>query len=141
MWIISCTLYALSVIALTDCEDPNDPQYAISKAAFNLLSQTRDAKGRQLEIIKLPLPGPLLSQQTKPKILQESPYMNRQVGERLAASYANFLICNNGIVFPLLDEKTDEQATTDSTECVSQPPSDRCTSEKHITRRWKYSLY
>ena len=98
------------VVALTDCEDPTDPQYAISKAAFDVLSQTRDAQGRKLDIIKLPMPGPLFVSADEAKNLTESPYMNRQVGERLAASYANFLICNGGIVFPLLDEKTDAQA-------------------------------
>jgi agmatine deiminase len=36
--------------------------------------------------------------------------MNRQVGERLAASYANFLITNHSIVFPTFGVKTDEQA-------------------------------
>ena len=98
------------VVALTDCNDPTDPQYAISQDAFQVLSQARDAKGRALNIIKLPLPGPLFVSEDEAKNLAESPYMNRQVGERLAASYANFLICNEGVVFPLLDENTDDQA-------------------------------
>eukprot|EP00041_Stephanoeca_diplocostata_P021956 m.519732 g.519732 ORF g.519732 m.519732 type:complete len:76 (-) comp21948_c0_seq9:269-496(-) len=35
---------------------------------------------------------------------------HREVGERMAASYANFVITNNHVVFPLLDEKTDKAA-------------------------------
>jgi agmatine deiminase len=98
------------VVALTDCEDSNDPQYAISKAALKVLSQAIDAKGRTLEIIKLPMPGPLFVSEDEAKNLLKSDSMNRQVGERLAASYANFLITNNSIVFPTFGEKTDEQA-------------------------------
>jgi agmatine deiminase len=98
------------VVALTYCDDPSDPQYAISQDAFNVLSKTSDAKGRMLEVIKLPMPGPLFVSEEEAKNLAESPYMNRHVGERLAASYANFLISNNRVVFPLLDERTDDQA-------------------------------
>lgn len=98
------------VVALTYCEDKNDPQYAISQNAYNVLSHTMDAKGRRLEIIKLPMPGPLFVTTEEAQNLTESQYMNRKVGERLAASYANFLITNDRVVFPLLDEKTDEQA-------------------------------
>jgi agmatine deiminase len=58
----------------------------------------------------LPMPGPLFVSEEEAKNLAESPYMNRHVGERLAASYANFLISNNRVVFPLLDERTDDQA-------------------------------
>jgi agmatine deiminase len=98
------------VVALTYCDDPSDPQYAISQDAFNVLSKTSDAKGRILEVIKLPMPGPLFVSEEEAKNLAESPYMNRRVGERLAASYANFLISNNRVVFPLLDKRTDDQA-------------------------------
>jgi agmatine deiminase len=36
----------------------------------------------------------------------------RGAGERLAASYVNFLIANGGIVMPLLDSRTDRAALT-----------------------------
>ncbi|MCW8356184.1 MAG: agmatine deiminase [Marinomonas sp.] len=98
------------VVALTYCEDPNDPQYAISQAAFQVLSNTKDAKGRTLDIIKLPMPGPLYVSEEEAKSVVESPNMNRDAGERLAASYANFLICNQHIIFPVFGVDTDEQA-------------------------------
>ncbi|HEY9215752.1 MAG TPA: agmatine deiminase, partial [Ancylobacter sp.] len=47
------------VVALTWCDDPRDPQYAISRDAYDRLSTARDARGRAIEIVKLPLPGPL----------------------------------------------------------------------------------
>jgi agmatine deiminase len=98
------------VVALTYCEDQNDPQYAISQDAYNILSKAKDAKGRALDIIKLPMPGPLFVSQEETQSLAPSDFMERHAGERLAASYANFLITNGGIIFPLLDEKNDEQA-------------------------------
>ena len=36
--------------------------------------------------------------------------MERAAGERLAASYANFLITNSRVVFPLLDAPQDQAA-------------------------------
>ncbi|WP_133010379.1 agmatine deiminase [Marinomonas flavescens] len=98
------------VVALTWCDDKNDPQYAISRAAYKVLSETTDAKGRTIEIIKLPLPGPLYMSATESQGIQQTDTMERQAGDRLAASYANFLISNQCVIFPLLDTKTDPQA-------------------------------
>ncbi|MEP0073585.1 MAG: agmatine deiminase [Marinomonas sp.] len=98
------------VVALTCCDDPEDPQYAISQAAYKVLSQVKDAKGRSLEIVKLPMPGPLYMVPEEAQGLAPSDSMERQAGERLAASYANFLISNQGVIFPLLDPKQDDEA-------------------------------
>ncbi|WP_222709935.1 agmatine deiminase [Reinekea thalattae] len=97
-------------VLLTVCDDPTDPQYAISQQALSLLQQSTDAKGRKIKVHALPMPGPLyLSEQEAEGIIPSSG-MVRQAGERLAASYANFLISNGGIIFPLLDEKHDAKA-------------------------------
>lgn len=98
------------VVALTYCDDPKDPQYAISQNAYQVLSQTKDAKGRSLDIVKLPMPGPLYVAPEEAQGLAPSNSMERQTGERLAASYANFLISNQGVIFPLLDPKYDNEA-------------------------------
>lgn len=96
------------VVALTYCEDPIDPQYAISQEAYKTLSLAKDAKGRILEIIKLPMPGPLFVSETEAQSLEKSNFMERQAGERLAGSYTNFLISNQSVIVPMLDEKHDE---------------------------------
>lgn len=94
-------------VVLTWCEDENDPQYAISRAALDsLLSQT-DAKGRQIKVHKLPMPGPLFISDDEASGVDVSEGMERTPGERLAGSYANYLITNDHIVYPLLDEKLD----------------------------------
>ncbi|MGB7390841.1 agmatine deiminase [Marinomonas sp.] len=98
------------VVALTWCDDKNDPQYAISRAAYDVLNQTTDAQGRAIEVIKLPMPGPLYMSETESQGIQQTETMERHAGERLAASYANFLISNQSVIFPLLDTKTDPQA-------------------------------
>ena len=36
--------------------------------------------------------------------------MERNAGERMAGSYANLLITNNRVIFPLLDPANDERA-------------------------------
>lgn len=91
-------------------DDKNDPQYARSQAAFKVLSQARDAKGRQLKIWKLPQPGPLHITRQEAAGVVEGAGVPRRAGDRMAASYINFLITNNRLVFPLLDERTDQQA-------------------------------
>lgn len=100
------------VVALTWCEDPSDPQHAISRDAYERLSKARDARGRTLEIVKLPLPGPLF--RTADEAIDASApshgTMSRGAGERLGASYANFYIGNGLVLMPELDPRTDGQA-------------------------------
>ncbi|MFV0574455.1 MAG: agmatine deiminase [Vibrio sp.] len=97
-------------VALTWCDNPDDPQYKISQDAFRALTQTTDAQGRQIQVFKLPLPGPLYITKEEAFGIDASEGMEREEGERLAASYANFLITNSSIIFPLLDDQKDAEA-------------------------------
>jgi agmatine deiminase len=99
------------VVLLTWCDDESDPQHAISRDAERRLRAARDARGRSLEVIHLPAPGPLaIDPQEAGGVEAVEGTLPRRAGERMAASYANFYIANSRIVFPLLDERTDEQA-------------------------------
>jgi len=98
------------VVALTWCDDPSDPQYAISRDAYARLSDARDARGRTIEIIKLPLPGPLYRTAEEAIEAAYTGNMSRGVGERLGASYVNFYIGNGLILMPLLDPHHDDEA-------------------------------
>lgn len=91
-------------------DDKQDPQYARSQAAYKVLSQARDAKGRALKIWKLPQPGPLYITKQEAAGIKPGSGVPRRAGDRMAGSYVNFLITNNRLVFPLLDSKTDSQA-------------------------------
>jgi agmatine deiminase len=99
------------VIALTWTDDEQDPQYALSRAAYELLSQATDAKGRCLEIHKLQQPGPLyMTAEEAQGIDQIDAALRRCAGDRLAASYINFYIANGGVVVPLFDDPQDAAA-------------------------------
>ncbi len=92
-------------------EDPFDPQYEISRDALKRLSTARDAKGRSLTIHKLHQPGPLYRSEEESKGLEKNPRgMIRGKGGRLAASYVNFYIADNGIVMPVFDDPHDDDA-------------------------------
>ncbi|WP_256383606.1 agmatine deiminase [Photobacterium toruni] len=99
-------------VVMTWCDDETDPQYEISRKVYDALCTQKDAKGRNIIVHKLPMPGPLYITEEEAKGIDLSNGMGRESGERLAASYANYLITNNQIVFPLLDPEHDEEAKT-----------------------------
>jgi agmatine deiminase len=98
------------VVMLTWSEDPSDPQHAISHDARTRLESARDARGRELEVVLVPSPGPLSIATEEASGVRDSPgTMPRRAGERMAASYANYYVGNERIVFPLLDERRDAE--------------------------------
>lgn len=54
-----CCFIKPGVILLSWTDDENDPQYEISVKALSALTQAVDAKGRQIEVVKIHVPGPL----------------------------------------------------------------------------------
>jgi agmatine deiminase len=99
------------VVLLTWADDPADPQHAISRAALERLEAATDARGRSLEVIKLPAPGPLTATAEEAAGVEAAPGTQpRRAGDRLAASYVNFYIANSRVVYPLLDPAHDDEA-------------------------------
>jgi agmatine deiminase len=99
------------VVLLTYAEDEADPQHAISSDALERLESATDARGRSLEVLRLPSPGPLYITAEQARGVQPAAGTKpRRAGERLAASYVNFYPATSRIVFPLLDERYDERA-------------------------------
>ena len=82
------------VVMTVTCDDPADPNHAILQDNLARLAKTRDAKGRALEVIELPLP-------------REARYDD---GQRLALSYVNYYIANGGVVMPSFGDANDAQA-------------------------------
>lgn len=97
-------------VVLSWTEDENDPQYAISQAALTLLESETDARGRAIKVHKLSLPAPLTIAQDEASGFDYCEGMDRAVGTRMAASYANFLITNKLVIFPKLCSHSDTQA-------------------------------
>jgi agmatine deiminase len=99
------------VVLLSWSEDESDPQHAISRDAQERLETATDARGRSLEVIRLPAPGPItITDEEAAGVDRVDGSRPRRGGDRLAASYANFYIATKRVVFPLLDERYDEQA-------------------------------
>ena len=47
------------VVLLSYSDDESDPQHAISRDALERLEASTDARGRQIEVVRIPSPGPL----------------------------------------------------------------------------------
>jgi agmatine deiminase len=54
-----CCFIKPGVVLLSWTDDENDPQYQRSVDALSTLSKSVDAKGRQIEVVKIHVPGPL----------------------------------------------------------------------------------
>jgi agmatine deiminase len=99
------------VVLLTWSDDEDDPQHPSSRDARERLEAATDARGRPLEVVLLPSPGPLqISAEEAQGVDEAEGTVTRSAGDRLAASYVNFYLGNSRIVYPLLDPRHDEEA-------------------------------
>ncbi|KMZ61183.1 Agmatine deiminase [Zostera marina] len=108
-----CCFAKPGVVLLSWTDDEKDPQYEHSVEAFSVLSNTLDAKGRKLDIIKLHVPEPLYITEEEAEGIQklEENAIPRLASTRLAATYVNFYIANGGVIAPAFgDEKHDAEA-------------------------------
>jgi agmatine/peptidylarginine deiminase len=81
-------------IAYTQCNDPNDQHFNELQALEHELQALKTLDGNPYQLLPLPLPSPV--------------WFN---GERLPATYANFLIINNAVLVPFYN--THEQHSKD----------------------------
>ena len=98
------------VLAWTDNE--NDPQYDMSSADLKVLEAETDALGRKIKVHKLYIPDEpvcIKEEDLKGYVFAEGED-NRELGERLAASYANFYISNAKVLVPQFGDKKDKAA-------------------------------
>ena len=106
-----CNFVKPGVVVLAWTDDENDPQYAISKAAYDYLSSVTDAKGRKLEIHKLYCPAPILiTKEESEGVDAVDGTLPREEGDRLAASYANYYTGNGFVALPVFNDPNDEKA-------------------------------
>lgn len=106
-----CAFARPGEVVLTWTDDKNDPQFEISTQAYDILSRTCDARGRTLKIHKIHQPGPLFISKEESsgfEVVEDAKW--RKQGDRLAGSYVNFYMANNGIVMPLFDDPHDRNA-------------------------------
>lgn len=99
------------VLALTWTDDQQDPQYEISCEAYEFLRSATDAHGRQFEVHKIHQPDPVLIQPAEAEgVEMVEGTLPRQAGDRLAASYINFYLCNGGAIVPTFNDPHDAAA-------------------------------
>ena len=104
---------APGLVLLTWCEDESDPQHVRSRAALKTLQEAQTTSGGAYDIRLLPHPlsRPILQKEAA-GFAPSADGVARQEGDPVAASYANFYLCNGRIIVPLIDERTDEAALT-----------------------------
>ena len=106
-----CAFVRPGEVVLTWTRDRNDPQYEISRDAYERLMEARDARGRRLTVHKLEQPRVLhMTAEEAAGIDLSGSSKAREAGGRLAASYVNFYIGTRRVVVPLLDPKRDGKA-------------------------------
>ena len=106
-----CAFARPGEVVITWTDDTSDPQFEISNHAYEILSRTTDAQGRKLKIKKIHQPGPLFISKAESQgfdVVEDAKL--RKEGDRLAGSYVNFYVANNGIVMPLFDDPHDQGA-------------------------------
>src|SRR3954453_22957131 len=98
-------------VLLTWTDDEDDPQHQIPRHARERLEAAPHARGRSLEVVLLPSPGPLLiSAEEAQGVDAAEGTVPRSAGDRMAASYVNFYLGNSRIVYPLLNPTHDTDA-------------------------------
>jgi agmatine deiminase len=99
------------IVALTWTDDKSDPQYEISHEAYEVLINSKDAKGRQLEVHKITQPNTItITREESQGVDAIEGTLPRQEGDRMAGSYINFYISNNGVIMPTFDDPHDHIA-------------------------------
>ena len=102
---------APGVVVLTWTHDASDPQYERSVEALEVLRSTRDARGRELEVVLLHQPGPLtITEREAAGVDAVEGTQPRTAGHRMAGSYVNSYIGNEVVVVPVFDDPHDEPA-------------------------------
>ena len=84
---------APGVVALAEEKNRRDPNYRPLHEARERLSGARDARGRRIEVVRLPMPRAVVFD-----------------GERLPASYANFYIGTGAVLVPTFNDPGDRVA-------------------------------
>ena len=90
------------LVALAWTNDRKDPQYKMSADALKVLTNSTDAKGRRIEVVKIKLPKPIYMSKKESKGIKSGTHdaKARVEGDRLAASYINFYQGEKFVILP-----------------------------------------
>jgi len=92
-------------------DDKDDWRYDLLQENLERLRQATDARGRALEVHTLPMPAIMeITAEEAWGIDTAQGSIPRQAGDKTAASYLNFYICNGGVVMPVFGDAHDGEA-------------------------------
>ncbi len=92
-------------------DDRSDWRYELLQDNLRRLQEATDARGRRLEVHTVPMPAIMeITADEAWGIDSAEGSLPRKPGDKTAASYLNFLICNGGIVMPRFDDPNDAVA-------------------------------
>ncbi len=105
-----CAFISPGEVVLAWTDDKDDPQYGMSLADLEYLEKETDAKGRKIKVHKLYIPKhPVcVTDKDMENYVFEEGEDNREIGERLAASYVNFYYINGAVVVPQFGDGNEE---------------------------------
>ncbi len=93
-------------IIYVGCDDPDDEHFVELKAMKEELKEMRTLNGNPFNLVELPLPDPIYDEN----------------GERLPATYANFLITPNAVIMPIYNQTQKDLLAQQIMQIVFQQP-------------------
>ena len=106
-----CQFAAPGKVVLAWEDNEEDPQHERSQAAYDYLMSQTDARGRQLEIVKIHVPNvvTITKEESEGVDVVEGTFP-RNEGDRLPASYINYYNCNGAVIVPTFGDPHDQEA-------------------------------
>jgi len=99
-------------VLLTWTEEAGDPLREVASEARRVIESSVDAQGRALEVVLVPAPGVApLSEDEATGIDRSLATKQRRAGDPVPASYVNCYVGNSVVVYPLIDERHDAEAS------------------------------
>lgn len=118
-----CSFLAPGEVVCCYTDDETNEYYPVFKACYEILEQATDAKGRKLKVHKLTAAKPFRFTKEEAENVLVSQGVGsspdgkwRKEGDYAVPSYANFLITNGSIIFPVYGLDTDDEAVERITE-------------------------
>ena len=107
-----CCFAGPAKVLLAWTDNKKDPQYQLSQQNLEILEKETDAKGRPFEVIRMPLPAPVvITEEEAADFDNDADKQTHIAGTRLPASYINFYIANGALIVPRFgDPEKDVQA-------------------------------
>lgn len=109
-----CCFVRPGVVALAWAGDSSDPRHAACSEAEQALQTSTDARGRALQVVRVPLPPP---QTVSPEECRTLPLANgqpiRSPGQLLPASYINFYFANGALIVPAFGDQASDGAAAE----------------------------